>query len=147
MKTGKPTGSNENINVSSNSASFTFSHSGKDPITPQWATPALDVHASLTFNEDLDNGILNITGSFTGDEFPSTEAFISDQSGNNLFIGARKETGGLRSLVGDNKEFLFNVSMQVQFDDKGNFMGVKQGDKTYTVKQWNEKVQNNFEND
>src|SRR5690606_23738768 len=80
VKTGTPKGSNDNISFSGNTDSFYFSHSGKDPITPQWATPALDVHAGLSFTEDLENGVLTITGSFTGDVFPSTEAFITDQS-------------------------------------------------------------------
>jgi hypothetical protein len=139
---GKPTASITNEKFASGSASFDFSHSGKDPITPQWTTPALDVHASLTVTEDLDNGILNVSGSFTGDKFPSTEAFIVDQSGKNkLFLGAKMEEGGILDLYGDNKEKLFKVNMQIQIDKEGNFTGVKEGDKTYSVGDWNKKVQ------
>lgn len=76
VKTGSPEGTNDNISFSGDKASFDFSHSGKDPLTPGFATPALDVHASLSFNEDMKNGVLTITGSFTGDKFPSTEAFV-----------------------------------------------------------------------
>ena len=145
IKIGSPQGSNDKISFSGNTASFDFSHSGKDPITPQFATPALDVHAGLSFTEDLKNGTLNITGSFTGDKFPSTEAFITDQSGKTkLFIGAKMENGGVGDLYGDNKTKLFNVNMQIIFDKKGNFIGVKQGDKTYSVKDWNTKVQEDF---
>lgn len=143
---GNPEGSNDNISFAGNTASFDFCHSGKDPITPQWATPALDVHAGLSFSEDLENGVLSISGSFTGDLFPSSEAFITDQSGNTkLFLGAQKESGGLHSLVGDNKKPLFNVNMQVQFDKDGNFTGVKQGKTTYSVEDWNKKVQTDFD--
>jgi len=143
---GTPKGSNDNISFSGSTASFDFSHSGKDPITPQWATPALDVHAGLSFSEDLDKGILTVTGSFTGDGFPSTESFITDQSGKTkLFLGAQKEKGGVHSLVGDNKKPLFNVNMQIMFNDKGNFTGVKQGETTYSVKDWNKKVQTDFD--
>jgi len=146
VETGTPTGSNDNISFTGNTASFDFSHSGKDPITPQWATPALDVHAGLSFNEDLENGVLSITGSFTGDVFPSTESFITDQSGKTkLFLGAQKESGGLHSLVGDNKNPLFKVNMQVRFDNDGNFTGVKQGKTTYSVDDWNKKVQTEFD--
>ncbi|RXK85817.1 RHS repeat domain-containing protein [Filimonas effusa] len=142
---GKPKGSNDNISFSENTASFDFSHSGKDPITPQWATPALDLHAGLSFTEDLDKGILNVTGSFTGDKFPSTEAFITDQSGKTkLFLGAKMEQGGIADLYGDNKKPLFKVNMQIIFDSKGNFTGVQQGDKTYSVDDWNKKVQSDF---
>ncbi|WP_131797627.1 hypothetical protein [Flavobacterium psychrophilum] len=142
---GSPKGANENINIKGNTASFDFSHSGKDPLTPSLVTPELDVHAGLSFTENLKNGTLNITGSFTGDKFPSTEAFITDQSGKTkLFIGAKMENGGITDLYGDNKVKLFNVNMQVNFDKKGNFTGVQQGDKTYNVKEWNTKVQEDF---
>jgi hypothetical protein len=142
VETGNPTASITNKNFAEGSASFDFSHSGKDPITtPQWATPALDVHASLNISEDLDNGTLSISGTFTGDEFPSTEAFIIDQSGNNkVFLGAKMEQGGIGSLYGDNKEKLFNVNMQIQIDKDGNFTGVKEGNKNYSVDDWNKKV-------
>ncbi len=142
---GSPKGKNENIAFSNNTASFDFSHSGKDPITFQPLTPALDVHAGLSFNVDMKKGTLNITGSFTGDQFPSTEAFITDQSGKGkLFLGAQMEQGGLKDLVGDNKQPLFNVNMQVNFDSKGNFTGVRQGDINYSVSDWNKKVQEGF---
>jgi RHS repeat-associated protein len=143
---GKPTGSNDNISFEGNTASFDFRHSGKDPITPQWATPGLDIHAGLSFSEDLENRVLSVTGSFTGDVFPSIEAFITDQSGKTrLFLGAQKERGGLLSLFGDNKNPLFNVNMQVHFDNNGYFTGVKQGKKTYSVDEWNKKVQKEFD--
>ncbi len=142
---GRPTGSNDNISFGSNSASFDFSHSGKDPITPQFLTPSLDVHANLSLTEDTKNGVLTISGAFTGDQFPSTEAFILDQSGKTkLFLGAEKEQGGITDLFGDNKKTLFNVNMQVQFNEKGNFTGVKQGDKSYSVNDWNKHVQESF---
>ncbi len=143
VKEGKPKASINKLNFANGWASLDFSHSGKDPLTPQWATPALDVHANLTFKEDLEKGTLNITGSFTGDEFPSTEAFIIDQSGKGkLFLGARMESGGVGDLFGDNKESLFNVNMEVQIDKNGNFTGVKEGDKSYSVGEWNQRVQN-----
>jgi RHS repeat-associated protein len=145
VEAAKTTPSIANKKVSEGSVSFDFSHDAKDPITPQSVTPALDVHASLTFNEDLKKGTLTITGSFAGDKFPSTEAFISDQSGDTkLFLGAKKEEGGILDLYGDNKKSLFSVNMSVSFDGKGNFTGVKQGDKTYTVAEWNKKVKEEF---
>lgn len=145
VKTGSPEGTNDNISFSGDKASFDFSHSGKDPLTPGFATPALDVHASLSFNEDMKNGVLTITGSFTGDKFPSTEAFVTDQSGKTkLFLGAQMENGGIGDLYGDNKKPLFNVNMQVKFDGKGNFTGVQVGKASYTVAEWNKKVQEDF---
>lgn len=127
-----------------------FDHSGKDPITPQAITPALDVHGSLIVSENKEKGTLSISGSFTGDAFPSAEAFIEDQgrgkSQQRLLLGAYKEDGGISDLVGDNKENLFKVNMTVTFDKKGRFTGVRQGDKSYTVDEWNKKVRGEFGN-
>ena len=144
VQKGNPEASISNKSFSKGLASFDFSHSGKDPITPGFLTPALDVHANLSVEENLEEGVLTITGSFKGDEFPSTEAFITDQSGNKLFLDARRETGGLGSLFGDNKESLFNVNMQVLFDDDGNFTGVQQGDQVISVEDFNKQVQEGF---
>ncbi|MCU0342076.1 MAG: hypothetical protein MUE30_19565 [Spirosomaceae bacterium] len=72
------------------------------------------------------------------------EAFISDQSGAKLFLGARKETGGVGDLFGDNKKFLFTVDMQIKFDKKGNFTGVQQGDKLIKPADWNKQVESQF---
>jgi hypothetical protein len=108
-------------------------------------TPETTFHVNgttLLGNNTTINGILNVSGSFTGDKFPSTEAFIVDQSGKNkLFLGAKMEEGGILDLYGDNKEKLFKVNMQIQIDKEGNFTGVKEGDKTYSVGDWNKKVQ------
>lgn len=145
IATGKPLGSNDNINYSGESASFYFSHSGKDPITPGFITPELNVHAALVFNEDLKNGVLSISGHFIGDVFPSTEAFITDQSGKtNLFLGAQMENGGVTDLYGDNNKPLFSVNIQIQFDKKGNFTGVTSNGQKYSVDEWNNRVSTFF---
>lgn len=121
-----------------------FSHEAKDPVTPGFITPDLDLNGQLLMNEDKENGTLSILGSFTGDTFPSAEAFITDQSKNNLFLGASMETGGVHSLFGENKSRKFNVSMQVLFNSEGNFIGVKQGDRIFSVQEWNQQIQDSF---
>lgn len=130
-----------------NIGSFGFSYSAKDPVTPGLFTPELDVHSDFSITENLETGTLFVSATFTGDVFPSTEAFISDQSGVKLFLGARKETGGVRDLFGDNKKFLFTVDMQIKFDDDGNFQGVyDQKDDTYVSPDaWNKQVQQTWD--
>ena len=54
------------------------------------------------------------------------------------------EQGGVGDLYGDNNKPLFDVNMQVNFDKKGNFIGVTQGDKIYSVSEWNKRVQEGF---
>jgi hypothetical protein len=143
-KTPEPSETISNISTSENSLSLDFKHSAKDPITPGFVTPDLDVQANLSITENLKGGFINVKGTFTGDAFPSTEAFITDQSGTRLLIGAHKEQGGLSKLFGENKRPTFSVNMQVNIDSKGNFTGVVQGDKTYNLDEWKEHVQANF---
>ncbi|MGQ3012587.1 MAG: RHS repeat-associated core domain-containing protein [Flavobacteriales bacterium] len=152
VATGKPSVEFTSVNSEKNSfgnniGSFGFHYWGKDPITPQWATPALDVHANFSITESLDLGILFVNATFTGDKFPSTEAFIEDQSGFKLFLGARKEEGGLNDLFGDNKKFLFNVDMQIKFDENGNFTGVydQETDTYISPDAWNKRVQERWD--
>lgn len=96
--------------------------------------------------EDLEKGTLDIFGYVTGDGFPSTEAFVTDQSGTGkVFLGAIKETGGLLSLYGNENKPLFMVNMTINFDKDGNFTSVTQGDKTYGVEDWNKRVSDGFE--
>ncbi len=119
-----------------------FSYEGKDPLTPKIGTPALDVWSSFEMKETGDN--LSVNATFMGDNFPSTEAFIQDQSGSRLFLGASKEKGNVLTLYGGADTNIFQVNMNVKFDKKGNFVGVRQGDKLVPVGDWNKQVQTNF---
>jgi len=54
------------------------------------------------------------------------------------------QEGGVLDLFYDNNLPLFNVNMEIKIDKKGNFTGVKEGDKTYSVEAWNAKIENDF---
>jgi RHS repeat-associated protein len=125
---------------------FGFHYWAKDPVTPGFATPALDVHANFAVTENLETNTLFVNATFSGDEFPSTEAFIQDQSGGKLFLGAKMETGGVGDLYGDNNKPLYKVDMQIKFDDNGNFQGVydQENDTYISPDAWNKRVQQNF---
>ncbi|MGI8639404.1 MAG: RHS repeat domain-containing protein [Pyrinomonadaceae bacterium] len=146
--TGTPGVDFGNVETSNRSKVVSLHYWGKDPITPGFATPDLDVHATIGISESINKdgtGKLFVAGTFTGDKFPSTEAFIVDQSGKTkLFLGAKLEEGGVSDLYGDNQQNLFKVDFQVRFDKKGNFTAVIQDGKTYTVDEWNKRVQAQF---
>ena len=118
---------------------FTFrtQYSGANPLTP--GAPNIDVFADFTITEDKSAGTLSIYGKLTGDNFPSTEAFISGPSGQNVFIGVGFYEGSpFTSLWGENKdraitEFDFTIST----DKAGNFTEVSVGDQSYTIGEWN----------
>ena len=127
------------INQSGDNKNFEFAthHSGANPLTP--GAPNIDVFSSFSITENKKDGTLSISGKLTGDNFPSTEAFITDPAGTNLFIGVGFYEGSpLSSLWGENKDRkITDFSFSITTDDKGNFTGVKVGDKSYSIEDWN----------
>lgn len=72
-------------NGSSKTFDFGTHYAGANPLTP--GAPNINVFSDFSITEDKKAGVLNISGKLTGDNFPSTEAFITDPKGNNVFIG------------------------------------------------------------
>ncbi|MCT1526913.1 hypothetical protein [Sphingobacterium hotanense] len=103
-----------------------------------------DVPKASDVEINLKEGTLSINGAFSGDAFPSTEAFITDQSGARLLLGAHKEEGGLRKLFGENNRPTFSVNRTVRLDGDGNFKEVTSGKKTYSMDEWTKHSQNPF---
>jgi hypothetical protein len=116
-----------------------------NPLTPQALTPNIDIFSNFSITENKKAGTLNISGKLTGDNFPSTEAFISDPSGQNVFIGVGQigagvgqNTGPFTELPGENSTRpITDFNFSITTDKKGNFTGVKQGDKTFSIGDWN----------
>lgn len=128
----------DGLKISSNGDAKTFefgTHSaGANPMVP--GSPAIDVFSDFSITEKP--GTLSISGKLTGDNFPSTEAFITDPSGKNVFIGVGMYEGSsFSSLDGENKRDITSFKFDVTTDKKGNFTGVKLGDKSYTLSEWN----------
>ncbi|MBX3240741.1 MAG: RHS repeat-associated core domain-containing protein [Chitinophagaceae bacterium] len=124
--------------TSGDSKTFMFgTHSkGANPMVP--GSPNIDVFSDFTITENKKAGTLDISGTLTGDNFPSTEAFITDPSGQNIFIGIGFYEGSpFSSLDGENKRDISSFSFSISTDKEGNFTGVKMGDKTYSLSDWN----------
>ena len=75
----------------------------------------------------------------TGDNFPSTEAFITDPSGQSVFLGIGFYEGNpYTSLTGTNEDrAITDFSLTVRTDKDGNFTGVSIGKTNYTISEWN----------
>ncbi|WP_281631312.1 RHS repeat domain-containing protein [Flavobacterium luteolum] len=118
---------------------FSTSYSGANPLTP--GAPNIDVSASFYINENKEKGFLSIRGNLKGDNFPSTEAFITDPSGQSVFIGVGYYEGSpFSSLWGKNERPISEFSFNIMIDKKGNFTGVQSTDgsnKVYSLKEWN----------
>ena len=111
-----------------------------NPLTPP-GTPDVDIFSSLSITSK--DNTLSITGKLTGDNYPSTEAFISDPSGQSAFLGIGFKDGSpYSSLEGANKDRpITNFSLSLTTDDKGNFTGVNANGKTYSIADWNKQFQ------
>jgi RHS repeat-associated protein len=125
----------------SSTVSFTSNMSGHNPLFK--GSPDIDVHTNFTLTENEKAGTLNINAVQTGDAFPSAETFIGDSKGNQLFIGVSPANGNpYTSLPGDNDRPMMSANFTVTMDNKGGFTGVLQGDKKYSITDWNKMNQN-----
>ena len=121
-----------------------------NPKTPKGLTPNIDIFSDFSITENKKAGTLSISGKITGDNFPSTEAFISDPNGQNLFIGVGqigadvgRNTGPFTELRGEHADnVITNFNFNITTDKKGNFTGVKQGDKVFSITDWNKQFTN-----
>jgi len=122
---------------------FETSLAAGNPLTPQKLTPDINVFSSMSITENKKAGTLSISGKLTGDNFPSTEAFISDPSGNHVFLAAGFYEGNpYSSLPGENKDnpvAEFNLTLSV--DKDGNFTGINHNGKNYSLNDWNKMFQ------
>ncbi|WP_454880725.1 DUF6443 domain-containing protein [Sphingobacterium detergens] len=157
-RTGSPEGARTATPVLKNDGDWSFAHDGDNrtynfgyhagaanPKTPS-GTPDIDVFSDFSITENKKAGTLSISGSLKGDNFPSTEAFIADPQGNNVFIGVGqiakgvgKNTGPFTELPGENKRDITSFNFTITTDKKGNFTGVQLGNTTYTIEEWNKR--------
>jgi len=109
---------------------------GANPMVP--GSPSIDVFSDFSITENKKAHTLSISGKLTGDNFPSTEAFITDPNGKSAFIGVGAYEGNVfKSLDGENKRDITSFKLSITTDSKGNFTGVKSGCKTYKLEEWN----------
>lgn len=134
--TATPDGYIGDIKSGNNSVSFLTGYEGANPLT---MAPDIDVDSKLSLSQKGD--ILNISGKVNGDNFPNTEATITDPSGQKLFLGTDVRAGGQDDLptilFGPATENIMNINMNIKTDADGNFMGVMQGDKMISRDDWN----------
>jgi hypothetical protein len=82
-----PSGQIKNIKKGENTISFGVEYSGTNALLKNIPfVPSLDVDGKLKLTKK--GNVLEVEGKFKGDDFPNTEAFIMDRSGQKLFLGA-----------------------------------------------------------
>lgn len=136
-----PRGNVSNFEVSKNSEgndiiSFSATMAGKNPLAP--GTPDIDVTTNFAITENKKEGLLHVAANMYGDKFPAAETLIGDTKGQQLLIGVSAADGNpYTSLPGDNKRPMMSSSMTIRINDKGVFINVSHGGKTYTLDAWN----------
>ena len=98
----------------------------KNPLTPEFLTPTVDVDAGFLIEYNEESNSWNVQFNLRGDGYPSTEAFLEDSSGQRILIGTAKETGTpLTRLPGKADTPLFSGTIDVKLDDNFNFIEAK----------------------
>jgi RHS repeat-associated protein len=122
----------------STTTSWTAKMAGSNPLTPNLFTPSIDVTTNFSLTENKTAGTLGVSVTQTGDAFPSAETMIGDTAGNQLMVGVSPAVGNpIVNLFGDNNRPMMSNNFTVTMDENGVFTGVQQGDKTYSVGDWN----------
>ena len=141
---------------------FRTRHSGEDavpriPIIDMNPSPSLDVNTDLSIVEDREAGTLTVEGRITGDDFPATEVFIRDSSGQAVFLATGKPppiatpvfnlidrdtllsmaSPALGALVDVPDRPIADVSVTINTDEAGNFVSVESGGETHDIAAWN----------
>jgi RHS repeat-associated protein len=97
--------------------------------TPTWD---IDIHNRLTINAT--DGVLTISGTITGDQFPSAEAYVTDDFGTSIFLGTfaasgNRQLGPVLNLAGDRDLPMIDVDIRISIGKEGDFRGVYSTDK------------------
>ena len=102
--------------------------------------PNINMFSDFTITER--EGLLSISGSLKGDNFPATEAFITDPSGQNVFIGVGVPEGiSFFKLLGENRKTITTFDFGITTDRDGNFTGVRSNGKDYSIREWNKQFE------
>ena len=105
-------------------------------------SPSLDVYTDLRLVDNRQLNTLNITGQITGDNFPATEVYITDNSGQALFLATGKPPAIASPIFnlpnyGQGPRDIADVHVTVNTDDAGNFVSVESNGQTISIEEWN----------
>ncbi|MBX2826014.1 MAG: hypothetical protein KTR33_14875 [Gammaproteobacteria bacterium] len=132
-------------------------HAGEDAVPavtlPGWSpvapgqqfnpSPSLDVYTDLRLVDNRQLNTLSISGQITGDNFPATEVFITDNSGQSLFLATGRPPAIASPIFnlpnyGMGPRHVADVAVVVNTDEQGNFVSVQLGNEEIPIDEWNE---------
>ncbi|MDM9632684.1 RHS repeat domain-containing protein [Robiginitalea aurantiaca] len=118
--------------------SFQSEIEGANPLTPKALTPNIDVDGAFSISSNQETGVLSISANITGDNFPSTESFITDSAGNSVFIGVGALQGNpATSLPGEGGKGIINTDFRINFNSDGVFQNINYNGQQYSIQDYN----------
>jgi hypothetical protein len=123
----------------SSTAAVTSEFEGSNPFF-YGAAPNIHVASAISVSENVKNHTLNVSIDLSSKQFPATEAFIQDASGNSVFLGGAPAIGDPSDLMSRDMSKVSSLDLTIGINDKGEFQNVRTGGKTYTIDEYNKQA-------
>jgi RHS repeat-associated protein len=97
-----------------------------DPISPIIDQPIVWT-GTVTIDNHITEGYINVAYNYTGKGFPAFEAFLEDEKGTKIFIGAHVSPGKdniVQALSGPEVAVSQTRNLKIATDQNGNFHGI-----------------------
>ena len=116
---------------------------GGNAAAPFGAGADIDVNVKINFWKTGNVNEIGVNGNVVGDKFPSNENYLTDKSGNKLFLGVsginseNKDNAPYTELPGDNKRQMQSFYFTILFNNDETFKGVRLPSGTeYNLSDW-----------
>ena len=141
---GSPTGRISSVasaTTADGATTFGFSSSfrGRNEQVP--LSPDIAVSSFFSVTEDKGASTLTIDADVFSKQFPATEAFVTDPSGQSLFLGVGAAYGNPGSLVNADKKQVIDNQLSIGIDADGNFQNVTFRGTNYSIQDFNKQFQ------
>ena len=118
---------------------FSSSFRGRNEQVP--LSPDIAVSSFFSVTEDKGASTLTIDADIFSKQFPATEAFVTDPSGQSLFLGVGAAYGNPGSLVSADKKQVIDNQLSIGIDADGNFQNVTFRGTSYSIQEFNKQFQ------
>ena len=139
-KTGNPSSTFSGVRDEGNGVfSFSTSFEGSNPF---FHGVAPDIESEGRFFAKEFDGKLLLSADISSKQFPATEAFITDASGQSVFIGVAAAFGDPTDLILGGQEDIISQVFSINYDKDGNFTSVNFLGETLSVQDFNSLFKN-----
>jgi RHS repeat-associated protein len=119
----------------SSTASLSSDFSGSNPLVP--FAPNIEVSSAISITENLKEGKVFISLDLSSKQFPATEAFVQDNTGQKIFLAGAAAFGNPIDLINGKKVKVATADLIININKKGVFQNVTFGGKTYSLEEFN----------